>query len=177
MLQAKFRAISGICIDPNNNLYIVDDLAYNIRKIDLTLGLVSTFVGSTTGVYGNEDGEGTQALLPGPQNLCLLGNDMYIVCFSSSKIKKVTDIMGNEDFIITQSTLYPNPTTGTFNIEVPNTTIRKICIYDMVGKMVFTENTNAVFSYVFKNSRLKQGVYHVLVVTEKGNFTKKLLVN
>jgi sugar lactone lactonase YvrE len=176
LLQAKFKSINGICIDPNNNLYLADDLAYNIRKIDLTSGLVSTFVGSITGVYGNIDGVGTEALLPDPQNLCLLGNDMYIVCMASSKIKKVTGVLANESFVTIQSVLYPNPTSGTFTIETPNTTITSVNIYDMLGKIVFMENTNAVFNYTC-NSMLKQGLYLVVVVTENGSFTKRLWVN
>ena len=175
LLQAKFRDFSGISIDPNYNLYVTDD--DNIRKINLTLGLVTTFVGSTTGISGNVDGVGTEALLSDPVNLCLFGNEMYIVCMASSKIRKVTGVLSNEDFIITQSTLYPNPTTGTFNIVVPNTTINKISIYDMVGKMVFTENTDASFSYTYKNETLHKGVYTVFVVTENGSFIKRLVVH
>jgi sugar lactone lactonase YvrE len=176
LLQAKFKALKGICIDPNNNLYVIGDLAHNIRKIDLSSGLVSTFVGSTTGVSGNLDGIGTQALLRDPYNLCLFGNDMYFTSLCCSVIKKVTGVLSNESFATIQSVLYPNPTSGTFTIETPNTTITNVNIYDMLGKIVFMENTNAVFNYTC-NSMLKQGLYLVVVVTENGSFTKRLWVN
>jgi sugar lactone lactonase YvrE len=177
LLQAKFRALNGICIDQNNNLYVIGDLAHNIRKIDLSSGLVSTFVGSTTGVSGNIDGIGTQALLRDPYNLCLFGNDIYFTSFCCSVIKKVIGVLANESFTTIQSVLYPNPTSGTFTIETPNTIITSVNIYDVLGKMVFTENTDVAFSYTYKNSMLKQGLYLVVVVTEKGNFTKQLMVH
>jgi hypothetical protein len=166
-----------ICIDQNNILYVVDDLIDNIRKIDITTGIVSTFVGSTTGASGDVDGIGTQALISDPTNLCFVGNDIYFVCMASSKIKKISNVLANYSFVTIQNVLYPNPTKGTFTIEVPNTTINKISIYDMVGKMVFTENLDDSFSYTYKNEALNKGMYIVFVVTEKGSFNKMFVVH
>ena len=52
------NGMSGITIDPNNNLYVTDTGNLRVRKIT-PAGVVTTFAGS--GVYGADDGEASVA--------------------------------------------------------------------------------------------------------------------
>lgn len=178
LLQAQFKNPVGICIDTNDNLYVTDNYSHNIRKINLTTGIVSTFVGSTIGVDGNMDGLGTQALIRDPNNLCIIGNNLYFVSLCCGVVKKVTGgILEKDSFDNMHNILYPNPTNGSFTIETPNAVIFKVSIYDILGRMVFTENTNTAFTYTFNKQVLEKGMYKIVVVTENGSFFKSLLVN
>lgn len=173
LLQAQFKNLEGISIDANNVLYVTDD--DNIRKINLTNGLVSTFVGSTTGVSGDVDGVGTQALLSDPFNLCVFGNDMYIVCFSSSKIKKVTGVLSSENFEKSiDFTIYPNPSVNQFTIN-SNLELNEMEIFDILGKQVFYKE-NLLGTQNIINHQLNKGYYIVVAHFNQKTSYQKLIV-
>jgi hypothetical protein len=145
-----------------------------IRKITLS-GMVSTYTGSENNGY--LDGSLNNALFSNPWAIHIKNNVIYVSEGGSDKIRKITSNLSSENFESDNFKLFPNPTTGAFTIEAPNTTISKVSIYDVLGRMVFTENTNSSFSYTFQNKFLNKGMYKIIVTTEKGSFTKSLLVN
>jgi len=64
--SAKFSNPTGICIDSNDNLYVVEFGSNLVRKITPTRQ-VTTFAGST---YGFADGVGSAAKFATPMALC-----------------------------------------------------------------------------------------------------------
>ncbi|MBC5835531.1 T9SS type A sorting domain-containing protein [Flavobacterium sp. F372] len=171
---AQFRYPTGIGRDTSGNLYVTDSGNNMIRKITLS-GMVSTYTGSENNGY--LDGSLNNALFSNPWAIHIKNNVIYVSEGGSDKIRKITSNLSSENFESDNFKLFPNPTTGAFTIEVPNTTISKVSIYDVLGRMVFTENTNSSFSYTFQNKFLNKGMYKIVVTTEKGSFTKSLLVN
>lgn len=171
---AQFRYPTGIGRDTSGNLYVTDSGNNMIRKITLS-GMVSTYTGSENNGY--LDGSLNNALFSNPWAIHIKNNVIYVSEGGSDKIRKITSNLSSENFESDNFKLFPNPTTGAFTIEAPNTTISKVSIYDVLGRMVFTENTNSSFSYTFQNKFLNKGMYKIVVTTEKGSFTKSLLVN
>jgi len=78
----------------------------------------------------------------------------------------------NENSFI-EAVVYPNPTTGIFNIKVSNDeTIQKVEIVDILGKKVatITKNTSQV-----DVSHLSNGTYIVKISNGDYNYTQKLI--
>jgi Secretion system C-terminal sorting domain/Polysaccharide lyase family 4, domain III len=74
-------------------------------------------------------------------------------------------------------TLFPNPTTGSLNIEIPNTVFDKqaeISIYDFLGRKLLTKKTTQNHTTI-NTSNLSSGSYVVKVSTNEILFTKILM--
>lgn len=85
---AAFYGPSGIAIDANDNLYVVDRLNYSIRKIS-PAGVVTTLAGS--GSYGSANGTGSAASFGSIYGLAVdsQGN-VYVGDQSNNQIRKIT---------------------------------------------------------------------------------------
>jgi hypothetical protein len=75
--------------------------------------------------------------------------------------------------------LYPNPTTDVLHIFVPNTETEKakVEIYDMLGRLMFSENiilSNKVVDINTQN--LKKGVYQVILSTSQHQYSIKTVI-
>lgn len=67
-------------------------------------------------------------------------------------------------------TLYPNPTTGLVQIEIPNQTIQSIKIYDLQGTLI-----NHLNGTQFDLSGYSNGMYLIRSETEKGFYNHKII--
>ena len=72
--------------------------------------------------------------------------------------------------------IYPNPTTGHFNIEVSGAHQVQITIYSLQGKVIATYNDSDRDQYYFEGSLPSGNVYYATVTTESGSQTMKLVV-
>ncbi len=83
--------------------------------------------------------------------------------------------LGSDSFEMSKIVTYPNPTSNFIHIEVPDTNkLIRIKIYDYNGKEVF--NTSELSSSI-NISSYATGTYILLLETEKGSFTKKIIKN
>lgn len=95
---ARFMQPTGIAIDSNGVLYVVDDAGTVIRKITAQ-GVVSTWAGQA-GVTGSANGTGAQATFNGAQSLAVdtstdtvsknVRNDIYVADTGNNEIRKIT---------------------------------------------------------------------------------------
>ncbi|MBP9152208.1 MAG: T9SS type A sorting domain-containing protein, partial [Flavobacteriales bacterium] len=70
--------------------------------------------------------------------------------------------------------VYPNPSKGNVALRFENAQIRTIQIYNSTGQLVQQTNFNGSSCEIeLENS----GVYFLTVISEKGTFTQKLIVN
>jgi kumamolisin len=80
----------GIVVDSSGNVYVADYGNNAIRKI-ATNGTVTFFAGSTTGVAGYNNAQGTQALFNGPLGLAIdSSKNLYVADFNNEVIRKIT---------------------------------------------------------------------------------------
>lgn len=84
---ARFNTPSGLAIDANDNLYVVDHGNDRIRKIT-PQGVVTTIAGSGNG-YMN--GTGTAAMFSNPIGITIdANNNLYVTDASNNAIRKIT---------------------------------------------------------------------------------------
>ena len=75
-----------------------------------------------------------------------------------------------------QFSLYPNPTTGHFNIEVSGARQVQVTIYNLQGKVIATYDDNDHDHYCFEGSLPPGNTYFATIATESGSQTVKLIV-
>jgi hypothetical protein len=127
---ARFRGLTGICIDASNNLYVAENLAHRIRKITPE-GVVTTFAGSIDGTSGDLDATGTAARFNYPIGVAIDSqNNLYVADDINNKIRKISStgvvttlassISSRFLFVSPQNVLY-HATSGGINTMNTNT--------------------------------------------------------
>jgi len=72
--------------------------------------------------------------------------------------------------------IFPNPTTGRFTLEVSGAQQVQVTIYNLQGKVEATYNDSGRDTYRFKGTLPSGNVYYATVTTENGSQTLKLVV-
>lgn len=76
----------------------------------------------------------------------------------------------------TRYSIYPNPTTGRFTLEVSGAQQVQVTIYNLQGKVEATYNDSGRDTYRFKGTLPSGNAYYATVTTENGSQTLKLVV-
>lgn len=85
--QARFRVPTGVEVDANGVVYVVDQNNHSIRRVDAN-GKVSTMAGD--GIFGNTDGVGAAARFGTPEGIAIGANgDLFITDLNNSIIRKI----------------------------------------------------------------------------------------
>ncbi|MDC8003270.1 choice-of-anchor J domain-containing protein [Aureisphaera galaxeae] len=84
-------------------------------------------------------------------------------------------VLGTESVALESITMFPNPTTGQLNIASPQAAIEKVEVYDLMGRMVTTNNIQGNNNILIDLSGLKTSVYFVTLTTDQGVVTKKIV--
>lgn len=141
------EAVSLAVEPPTIGDYIIDHLFYNFGCSTLTVpcGCVSAYQG--TNWYDPYWGQGFSTILE--------------------------DCSSVPEFDENSVSLYPNPTSGSINIEAEN--IQSVSIYNMLGKKVFESAVHGdSFNYDFSSN--ESGVYIIRIETPQGVATNKVTV-
>jgi uncharacterized repeat protein (TIGR01451 family) len=69
--------------------------------------------------------------------------------------------------------IYPNPTTGEFSIQIPKSKIRKVELYNILGKKVYEDILNTHHQTL--NLTLSKGIYFLHCITDNGSGQVKLV--
>ena len=84
-----------IKVDASGNLYIVDETAHRVRKIDAATNIITTVAGTGVAGFSGDGGLATSAQLAGPVAIALDDNDnLYISDFDNRRIRKVDAATG-----------------------------------------------------------------------------------
>ena len=103
------------------------------------------------------------------------GDGGVINAFSISlcRVQNVLSVTKNP---ILESSIYPNPTKGIVNVDIPglieNATIK---LYDLQGRQILSKDTNQV-STSFGIENLQDGIYLVNIENEQGSISKKIVL-
>ena len=72
--------------------------------------------------------------------------------------------------------IYPNPTSGMVNIEIPSLTEKTtLSVYDLQGRIVYTQETNQVENVIGLEG-IQDGVYLIQIDNTSGSITKKIVL-
>ena len=77
---ATFNNPRGIDFDSSGNIYFAECSNHRVRKITVSTGIISTYVGTGSGVYSGDGVVASSATLTSPIGLCLdtAGTDQYM---------------------------------------------------------------------------------------------------
>ncbi len=89
----------------------------------------------------------------------------------------ITGVLSNSNFELNNISIYPNPSTGIFNISLGNITPNLIEVYDLTGKIILSKK-----DIVTSNSELtidlstaSQGVYFVKIIENENQIVKRII--
>lgn len=113
--------------------------------------------------------------------LTTFGEDMNgeLYCAISGVVYKIIDSsMSVSDFEKNGFSMFPNPAKDMVSIKnAPNVALSKIELFDITGKLLMTELTEAAPENSFDISALAKGMYVVAIETQSGNkYQSKLIV-
>lgn len=82
------------------------------------------------------------------------------------------DALGVNNNMLSQVSVYPNPTTGILNVQTPsNVDVTSVALFDILGKQVSADFSDSTINM----SSLSQGVYLLKVETSAGTLTQKIV--
>ena len=95
--------------------------------------------------------------------------------FVSGAIDCATIVNTNE-ILTANARVFPNPTNGLTSITWADNAVNAVEVYDVVGKLVFSQNTENQSELILNVSNFESGVYFVNLKTENQTITSKLVV-
>ena len=83
---------------------------------------------------------------------------------------------GFNDFVTSDLTLFPNPTTGIFSIKWNTNELVTVKIFDVLGKLIFYEKDRNLRLNPNIELNSSKGMYYVRLNTNNKAITKKLIL-
>jgi Flp pilus assembly pilin Flp len=121
------------------------------------------------------DWSGLSVSLSGDGKTLAIGayhNDGNGINSGSVRVYNLSAVLSSDSFVLTNSSVYPNPSSNTVNINLSeNLILEKVNVYNTLGQLVKTEKSNAI-----SVNSLSQGTYYFEIITDKGKGTKTVLV-
>ena len=80
----------SVAVDTAGNIYIADSDANRIRKVILTKGIITTYVGSGNPGFSGDGGPALNAQINTPSNIAVdFSGNLYFVDFANARVRKV----------------------------------------------------------------------------------------
>jgi sugar lactone lactonase YvrE len=94
-IKADFNSIWGVAVDSKGDFYISDEANETVRKVTVSTGIISTYVGNGTSGYSGDNGPATSAQLAAPFGIAFDSSDnLYIADRGNFVIRKVAASTG-----------------------------------------------------------------------------------
>lgn len=146
-------------------------------------GLVSFEITSSPTEGAIEFLEPTDPLITGLEGLSIDARNFLNIDFGSGTVESFGQLVGDtnfnfvlstDDFILSKTSVYPNPVIDTFNIETTGITIDAAQIYNINGALVKTINPNAMGDAI-NISELNSGIYFLQLTSGTAKSSIKLI--
>ncbi|MFH4968401.1 T9SS type A sorting domain-containing protein [Gaetbulibacter sp. M240] len=121
------------------------------------------------------DVSGWSVSLSGDNQILAIGapaNDGNGAGSGQVRVYDLNETLGINNQDLAYLNVYPNPTKNIINIKLPNNvTLKSLRIVNNLGKLVLTPE-----SKIINTSTLSTGLYYLIIETDQGNTTKKLII-
>ena len=98
---------------------------------------------------------------------CFKQNGQSLYPSTTTNCELITSV-NSIDKISNEINIFPNPSNGSFTIDLDNAVIKEIKLYDLLGNIIFCKQTNNQTKFNIDN--LQRGVY-ILTLIDKNNRT------
>ncbi len=170
-VNAQLNEPDGLFVDRYNNLFIADYFNGAVRKVDAVTGIITTVAGTGVTGFSGDGGPATNAKLFCSDVFVDSYGNLIIADYENNRIRKVSSGVALTDIDkAVEATLFPNPTTGVFSVQVP-AGISLLTIYNIGGVAVLSQTLTTGTAEV-DLSGFPSGIY--LVYVRSGD---KLYVN
>ena len=129
----------------------------NIAKVDEN-GLVTAVSAGTTTITATSDGNS------------VISNSITV------NVTKGTGLKINSEIDVN---VYPNPISkGSFTVNLPNTELHSIAIYNSIGQLVVSKENQGINQIQFNTEyhKLNTGMYFLTVHSDAGQFSTKIII-
>ena len=177
---AQLSYPSSVAVDVAGNVYITDQGNNTVRVVDAS-GTINRFAGNRTNGYSGDGFEPASAELNSPNGVMVDGaGKIYIADNGNNVIRLVTygvagvaPVSGASDAV----TVYPNPSTGSFTIQLPQTAkAATISAIDVLGNTVAAKVVEHSNSVTFSLDNVPAGVYLIKVTEGNKTFTNRVVI-
>jgi hypothetical protein len=86
-----------------------------------------------------------------------------------------TCITSSHNLLEKQIAIFPNPTNGKVNIDLPKGEYFHFTLTDILGKVVLQEE-NIAEKFIFDTKEISKGTYLIRLESVKGKYSRKLLI-
>ncbi len=118
-------------------------------------------------LFNNNGYTGNNAQINNNPSACSTRNEMSSNC----------NALSIDEELLNNLILYPNPTANDINIQfAENQNVESISIYDVLGKEIFTKKVEASETNITLRPNLSSGVYFLKINSDKGQFSKKIII-
>jgi trimeric autotransporter adhesin len=178
-LQGQLNHPGCLFINNAGNLFICDDASNVVRVMNVYNGIIHTLAGTGSMGFSGDGGDPIAAALNHPTGVWQdASGKIYIADAGNQRVRviagsayKTTGIANATEGAMT---IFPNPSTGTFNIQTNSADNATVEVYNVAGEKVYTGTIGEQAGTVTLDQ--PTGIYNVMVTTTAGTVTEKVTI-
>ncbi len=119
------------------------------------------------------DTNAIKIILPSPDNLGTININTFAEDLITTNLYTVRFVTTTEtpEFDINTFYIYPNPSSGIFNLNIPN--VQHLVVYDQAGNVILRKSGNCPSIDL---SEYSNGMYYIRVISNINSFTKRVVL-
>ena len=86
-----------------------------------------------------------------------------------------TAVLSTDDLSRHQFSLFPNPSSSVFYLQRPGTEEMRISVYDVTGRLVYTESNIVLNLYTLDLKNLDKGLYFIKIIEGKKQLSTRII--
>lgn len=178
-VAASLNAPAGVAVNSHGDIYISDQGNNVVRKVNSS-GVISAFAGMGTPGYSGDGGPAPLAQLNAPTSVAVDGSGFVYIADNGNNVIRLVAYPVSVNSIPGKSTavqVFPNPSNGSFTIELPQTiSTASMSIVDVFGRIIETRTIDNSLKSTLTVTDLRAGNYFLKFVSADNTFRETVVV-